>query len=42
MKNVKPGNTSEKTEADVDETVDKTQQQDNSSLAEQAAHLELD
>jgi hypothetical protein len=45
MKNVKPGNTTtEKTEAaaDAEETVTKSQHQDTGSLADQAAHLELD
>lgn len=44
MKNAKLGNNAAEkvgAEADADETVAK-QQQDNCSLAEQAAHLELD
>jgi hypothetical protein len=39
MKNVKPGNTSEKPEA---ATVETSKHLDDSSLADQAAHLELD
>ena len=43
MKNVKPAADREKTKnADVNETVAQSQQPESDSLADQAAHLELD